>query len=108
LNIPLPPNTSGKDFKYLYENKVFPALEEFSPDLLLVSAGFDAHASDPLANINLHEEDFAWVTSRLCDLADKHCKGRLVSTLEGGYDLDALAKCVKTHLKILLERGRNV
>jgi acetoin utilization deacetylase AcuC-like enzyme len=108
LNIPLPPNTSGKDFKYLYENKVFPALEEFSPDLLLVSAGFDAHASDPLANINLHEEDFAWVTSRLCDLADKHCKGRLVSTLEGGYDLDALAKCVKTHLKILLDRGRNV
>ena len=108
LNIPLPPNTMGKDFRYLYENKVFPALEKFSPDLLLVSAGFDAHASDPLANINLVEEDFAWVTGRLCDLADKHCNGRLVSTLEGGYDLDALAKCVTTHLKTLLDRGRNV
>ena len=102
------PNTMGKDFRYLYENKVFPALEKFSPDLLLVSAGFDAHASDPLANINLAEEDFAWVTGRLCDLADKHCNGRLVSTLEGGYDLDALAKCVTTHLKTLLDRGRNV
>ena len=108
LNIPLPPNTMGKDFRYLYENKVFPALEKFSPDLLLVSAGFDAHASDPLANINLAEDDFAWVTGRLCDLADKHCNGRLVSTLEGGYDLDALAKCVTTHLKTLLDRGRNV
>ena len=108
LNIPLPPKTMGKDFRYLYENKVFPALEKFSPDLLLVSAGFDAHASDPLANINLAEEDFAWVTGRLCDLADKHCNGRLVSTLEGGYDLDALAKCVTTHLKTLLDRGRNV
>ena len=108
LNIPLPPNTMGKDFRYLYENKVFPALEKFSPDLLLVSAGFDAHTSDPLANINLSEEDFAWVTGRLCDLADKHCNGRLVSTLEGGYDLDALAKCVTTHLKTLLDRGRNV
>ena len=108
LNIPLPPNTMGKDFRYLYENKVFPALEKFSPDLLLVSAGFDAHTSDPLANINLAEEDFAWVTGRLCDLADKHCNGRLVSTLEGGYDLDALAKCVTTHLKTLLDRGRNV
>ena len=75
---------------------------------MLVSAGFDAHASDPLANINLAEEDFAWVTGRLCDLADKHCNGRLVSTLEGGYDLDALAKCVTTHLKTLLDRGRNV
>ena len=108
LNIPLPPNTMSKDFRYLYENKVFPALEKFSPDLLLVSAGFDAHVSDPLANINLAEEDFAWVTGRLCDLADKHCNGRLVSTLEGGYDLDALAKCVTTHLKTLLDRGRNV
>ena len=108
LNIPLPPKTMGKDFRYLYENKVFPALEKFSPDLLLVSAGFDAHASDPLANINLADEDFVWITGRLCDLADKHCNGRLVSTLEGGYDLDALAKCVTNHLKTLLDRGRNV
>ena len=108
LNLPLPPNTKGKDFRYLYENKVFPVLEKFSPDLLLVSAGFDAHASDPLANINLADEDFVWITGRLCDLADKHCNGRLVSTLEGGYDLDALAKCVTTHLKTLLDRGRNV
>ena len=75
---------------------------------MLISAGFDAHTSDPLANLNLTEEDFSWVTGRLCDLADKHCDGRLVSTLEGGYDLDALAKSVKKHLEVLLDRGANV
>ena len=108
LNLPLSPNSTGKEFRDLYENKVFPVLEEFSPDFILISAGFDAHISDPLANLNLIEEDFSWVTDCLCDLADRHCDGRLVSTLEGGYDLDALAKSVRKHLEVLLDRGSNV
>jgi acetoin utilization deacetylase AcuC-like enzyme len=107
LNIPLEPNISSQSFKALYEKEVFPALETFSPDLLLISAGFDAHASDPLANINLLEEDFEWLTNRLCDLAKKVCGGRVVSTLEGGYDLDALAASVRVHLETLLKRGKN-
>jgi acetoin utilization deacetylase AcuC-like enzyme len=107
LNIPLEPNISSQSFKALYEKEVFPALESFSPDLLLISAGFDAHASDPLANINLLEEDFEWLTNRLCDLAKKVCGGRVVSTLEGGYDLDALAASVRVHLETLLKRGKN-
>ena len=107
LNIPLEPNISSQSFRALYEKEVFPALESFSPDLLLISAGFDAHASDPLANINLLEEDFEWLTNRLCDLAKKVCGGRVVSTLEGGYDLDALAASVRVHLETLLKRGKN-
>ena len=107
LNIPLEPNISSQSFRALYEKEVFPALKSFSPDLLLISAGFDAHASDPLANINLLEEDFEWLTNRLCDLANTVCGGRVVSTLEGGYDLDALAASVRVHLEILLKRGTN-
>ena len=107
MNIPLEPNTSSQSFRALYEKKVFPALESFSPDLLLISAGFDAHSSDPLATINLFEEDFEWLTHRLCDLATTLCGGRLVSTLEGGYDLDALAASARVHLEVLLKRGKN-
>ena len=73
---------------------------------MLVSAGFDAHEADPLAQLNWQTEDFAWVTQRLCDIADKHCGGKLVSTLEGGYDLEALADSVAAHLGVLRERGQ--
>ena len=107
MNIPLEPNTSSQSFRALYEKKVFPALESFSPDLLLISAGFDAHSSDPLATVKLFEEDFEWLTHRLCDLATTLCGGRLVSTLEGGYDLDALAASARVHLEVLLKRGKN-
>ncbi len=71
----------------------------------MISAGFDAHARDPLANLALVEDDFAWVTDRLCDAADRHAQGRVVSTLEGGYDLDALAASVAAHVRVLMERG---
>lgn len=105
INLPLDPNTGGKEFRAIYEKVVFPALESFSPELIIISAGFDAHIADPLANLNLTNQDFEWVTERLCDVADFCCDGRIVSTLEGGYDLEALAASVKLHLEVLLRRG---
>ena len=81
-----------------------PAIDAHAPDLLIISAGFDAHADDPLANLMLREADFEWITHRLCDLADRHCDGRVVSTLEGGYDLDALAASTAAHVRVLKER----
>lgn len=105
LNLPLDPNTAGPTFRRLYEQAVFPALSDFDPDLILISAGFDAHRNDPLANIDLVEDDFAWVTERLCDIADDKCDGRVVSTLEGGYDLDGLARSAAAHIGVLIKRG---
>ncbi len=105
INLPLPANAGSQAFRNLYEGAVFPALESFQPELILISAGFDAHHADPLANLNLTEDDFAWATDRLCDIAETHCSGRVVSTLEGGYDLDALAASTRAHLEILLKRG---
>lgn len=105
LNVPLPPGSGGKVFREAMENMVLPALEEFSPEFLLISAGFDAHRSDPLAQMELTEDDFSWVTGRLYDLADQHASGRVVSTLEGGYDLDALAASAAAHVNVLMERG---
>ena len=88
-----------------YEAQVFPALDAFKPDLILISAGFDAHAADPLANLNWYEDDFAWLTHRLCDLAASHAQGRVVSCLEGGYDLGALQTSVAAHVSVLMERS---
>lgn len=105
VNVPLPPGASGGVFRAGMLGRVLPELDDFAPELVLVSAGFDAHARDPLANLNLTEDDFAWATARLCDLADKHCNGRVVSTLEGGYDLSALASSVKAHVRVLMDRG---
>lgn len=105
LNLPLPPGTDGAGFRAAYEAQVFPALEAFAPELILVSAGFDAHADDPLAQLDLQVEDYIWVTGRLCDIAARHAGGRLVSVLEGGYDLAALAASVAAHLDVLMERG---
>jgi acetoin utilization deacetylase AcuC-like enzyme len=105
LNVPLRPGTDGAAFRAAYEAQVFPRLEAFRPELVIVSAGFDAHADDPLAQLALVEEDFAWVTQRLCDIAARHAGGRLVSVLEGGYDLRALAASVAVHVDVLMERG---
>ena len=105
LNVPLAPGAGGREFRAAMEDLVLPALHDFEPELVLISAGFDAHANDPLANLNLVEDDFAWVTGKLCDLADKHAGGRVVSTLEGGYDLQALAASTAAHVKVLMERG---
>lgn len=105
LNVPLPPYSDGARFRAEIETKVLPRLESFAPELLLVSAGFDAHAADPLAQLNWTVDDFTWITHRLCDIADAHAGGRVVSTLEGGYDLDALAACTAAHVRVLMERG---
>jgi acetoin utilization deacetylase AcuC-like enzyme len=101
-NAPLAPGDDGKDFRAAWESRILPALDAFAPDFLLVSAGFDAHLKDPLAQLRLIEPDFAWVTEKLLEAAAKHTGGRLVSTLEGGYDLDALASSTAVHVATLM------
>lgn len=103
-NIPLAPGSDGTEMRAVYESEVFPALDAWKPELILISAGFDAHADDPLANLNWREADFAWLTQHLCDLARAHAKGRVVSCLEGGYDLNALSSSVAAHVGVLQER----
>ena len=93
----------GEQFREAFESVILPALRRHAPDLIVVSAGFDAHRADPLANINLVEEDYAWVTRKLIDVARERCGGRLVSLLEGGYDLTALSRSVAVHVQALLE-----
>jgi len=103
VNIPLPPRSNGSLMRQKYEALVFPVLRKFEPDLILISAGFDAHEADPLAELNWSTADFSWLTERLCKIAEECCEGRLVSTLEGGYDLKALADSVKAHVTKLCE-----
>ena len=103
VNLPLAPGSNGAAMRALYQARVFPQIDAFCPDLLLVSAGFDAHSADPLAQLNWHEDDFTWLTQNLCALAAKHCAGRVVSVLEGGYDLAALAASVAAHVSALQE-----
>jgi acetoin utilization deacetylase AcuC-like enzyme len=98
VNAPLPPGAGGREFRAAMESLVLPALEAFAPELILVSAGFDAHAADPLAQLALSEADYAWAGETLRQVSLRHCKGKLVSTLEGGYDLDALARSVAAYL----------
>ena len=105
LNVPIPPHTDGRGFRTLMEGMVLPAVDAFKPEFILISAGFDAHRADPLAQLNLTEADFAWITGKLCDLADTHAKGRVVACLEGGYDLDALAASTAAHVDVLIKRG---
>ena len=101
VNTPLDAGTSGDMFRRAIANLWWPAIEAHQPDLILVSAGFDAHRADPLAQINLVEADFAWVTAEIVALANQFAQGRVVSTLEGGYDLDALACSARAHLEAL-------
>lgn len=101
VNAPLSPGSGGREFRAAFEEIVFPALDSFSPQFLFISAGFDAHEADPLASLRLKEEDFAWVTAQLRELAARHCQGRIVSVLEGGYDLEALACSVAAHMNVL-------
>ncbi|MCP3968993.1 MAG: histone deacetylase family protein [Rhodobacteraceae bacterium] len=103
LNVPLEPMTGGAGMRRAWGEVILPAVEDFRPDLIVISAGFDAHADDPLANLNWSTEDFAWVTRAICEVADRVCRARVVSTLEGGYDLDALAASVAAHVNVLME-----
>ena len=102
VNAPLAAGSGSQAFRGAYEQRILIELERFSPDLLLVSAGFDAHRDDPLGQLNLLEEDYAWVTHRLAEIAEKCCDGRMVSVLEGGYNLDALGASVAAHVESLM------
>ncbi|ATG45127.1 histone deacetylase [Phaeobacter piscinae] len=105
LNLPLPPGSGGVQMKAAYVDQAFPRLRDFKPELIIVSAGFDAHQDDPLAELMWSTEDFRWLTRELCALAAELCGGRIVSTLEGGYDLNALAAAAKAHVEELIEAG---
>lgn len=105
LNVPLAPRSGGDAFRRAWDETILPRVRQFRPELVLVSAGFDAHRADPLADLMFETADFEWITSRLCDLADELCEGRLVSSLEGGYDLDALADSTAAHVDVLIARG---
>jgi acetoin utilization deacetylase AcuC-like enzyme len=103
VNAPLAPGDGGEQFRAAFLGSILPALDAFAPDMLLVSAGFDAHKADPLGQLQLVEADFAWVTEQLLEAAAKHCGGKLVSTLEGGYDLDALGRSTAIHAQTLMQ-----
>jgi len=104
INVPLPAMTAGPGFRKAVERFWLPALESYKPQLVFVSAGFDAHREDPLAYLQLEDEDYRWVTERLVEVADRHADGRVVSTLEGGYNVTALGRCVVEHLGVLVAR----
>ena len=102
VNRPLAPGSGSREFRAAMTEGILPAIDAFAPDFILVSAGFDAHARDPLANLEFEDEDFAWATEELLRLAEAHCAGRLVSVLEGGYDLEALASAASAHVRALM------
>ena len=102
VNTPLRPGEGSAAFRANWGDIILPELDRFAPDLLIVSAGFDAHKADPLAQIRLDTVDYAWITDELMRIADRHCQGRLVSVLEGGYDLDALAASAAVHVRGLM------
>jgi acetoin utilization deacetylase AcuC-like enzyme len=102
VNAPLKSEDGSAQFRAAFENVILPQLQKFSPELVIISAGFDAHHRDPLASINLHAEDFGWVTKKLMDLAERSAGGRVVSVLEGGYDLQGLKESVAAHVSALM------
>jgi acetoin utilization deacetylase AcuC-like enzyme len=104
VNAPLNAGDGSEAFREALEAVVLPRMEAFGPDLIVISAGFDAHWRDPLASLNLMESDFAWATQKLMAIADRRCGGRIVSLLEGGYDLEGLSKSVAFHLDALMGR----
>ena len=101
VNRPLPAGTGSRQWRRVVEADILAAIDAFAPELIMISAGFDAHRADPLAMLELVEDDYGWVTARLLELARKHSSGRVVSVLEGGYDLSALANSVLAHLNAL-------
>lgn len=103
LNFPSPPGFNDKEYLQIFENDIAPAVRKFNPEFMLISAGFDAHLNDPLANMNVTEEGFARMTQVVYDLANEFCQGRMVSILEGGYNLDALSRSVEHHLRVMLK-----
>jgi acetoin utilization deacetylase AcuC-like enzyme len=102
VNAPLRPGDGGEQFKAAMEQRILPRLQAFGPELIIISAGFDAHVRDPLANLQFVEEDFAWATRKIMEVADKTAQGRVVSVLEGGYDLEGLSKSAAAHVTALM------
>ena len=102
VNAPLASEDGGAKFRAAFENVILPQLRKFSPELVIISAGFDAHHRDPLASLTLQAEDFGWVTRKLMDVADASAGGRIVSVLEGGYDLQGLKESVAAHVTALM------
>lgn len=103
VNAPLSPHSGSREFREAFNSRILPALDNFRPDLILISAGFDAHYLDPLAQINLDEMDFDWATGKLMERAERFCDHRLVSLLEGGYDLEGLSRSASAHITRLLK-----
>jgi acetoin utilization deacetylase AcuC-like enzyme len=103
INAPLRPGSDSAAFRAAWSDTILPELDRFAPGLLIVSAGFDAHKADPLAQLRLETADFTWITQELLRIAATHCGGRIVSTLEGGYDLDALAASAAAHVRTLMQ-----
>jgi acetoin utilization deacetylase AcuC-like enzyme len=103
INAPLSPGTDGATMRSVYSSRLLQRVREYEPELILISAGFDAHEDDPLANLNWTTEDFTWITRELCKVAEETCGGRVVSSLEGGYNLDALADSVAAHVTELMD-----
>jgi acetoin utilization deacetylase AcuC-like enzyme len=101
VNVPVPPYTRGAEVRELIETNWMPRLEAFRPQMIFISAGFDAHRDDDLGQLGLVEADYAWITERVKAVADRHAGGRIVSSLEGGYNLGALARSVAAHLRVL-------
>ena len=104
LNLPLPPGAGGLDFRRTWERVGLPAVEAWAPELIVISAGFDAHRADPLAQLRLDTADFGWITDAILAVADRCCAGRVVSVLEGGYDLPALGASVALHVRRLMRQ----
>jgi acetoin utilization deacetylase AcuC-like enzyme len=105
VNVPLGAGSGSAEFRAAWSERILPLLDDFAPELVIVSAGFDAHRADPLAQLEVETEDFVWLTGELLAIADRHAQGRLVSVLEGGYDLNALAESVATHVQSLMQAG---
>ena len=98
LNCPMPAGSNDRDYEVVFMEKILPRMESFQPEFIIISAGFDAHKDDPLAGICLSTEFFGWMTDRVMEIAGKHCQGRIISLLEGGYNLTALPLCIEQHL----------
>ncbi len=106
VNCPLPPGSGSARFREAVRSRILPAIDAFEPEFIFISAGFDAHEKDPLASLKLREEDYVWITLALMEAAERLCAGRIVSMLEGGYDLSALASSVAVHVQALMKGAR--
>jgi len=102
VNVPLPAGTGSPEFRFAVQDKWLKAIKDFEPELIFVSAGFDAHRDDDMGGFNLSDDDYIWVTRKLCAVADEYCQGRMVSMLEGGYNLDILGRCATAHVRVMM------